>query len=130
MKKINYQPKQVRLFLFFLLVFLFLLTFRLTRTGSAQERFIFLAAIAATIAIFMAFPRLFFPAFKVVMIGSSQLGNFIFAVLSIIIFFLILTPIALVMKLAGKKFMKPRSDPSLPSYYEDAEDRTDVKKQF
>ncbi len=130
MKKITYQPKQVRLFLLLLLLFLFLVIWRLTRGAALAERLPFLAAAAAVIAVLMLVPRLFFPVFRVIVTGSSYVGSFIFSVLAILVFFLILTPIALVMRLAGKKFLQPRPDPSLASYFEETEAETDINKQF
>ena len=87
MKKVTYQPKQVRIFLALLLVTAFLLTFKLTRHGAAPTRWLALAAEAAVIGTLAVFPRIFFPVFKVIMIASSRLGSFIFAVLAIVVFF-------------------------------------------
>lgn len=130
MKKITYQSKQVRLFLALLLPFLFLAIWRLTGAAALAERLPFLAAAAAVIAALMFVPRLFFPVFRAIVYGSSYLGNFIFSLLAFLVFYLILTPIALVMRWAGKKFLQPRPDPSLASYYEETETETDVNKQF
>lgn len=130
MKKVTYQPKQVRIFLALLLLLAFLVTFKLTRHGAAQTRWLALAAEAAVIGALAVFPRIFFPIFKVIMIASSRLGSLIFAVLAIVVFFLILTPIALVMKIFGKKFMDPCPDPSLPSYYVAADAGHDISKQY
>ena len=130
MKKVTYQPKQVRIFLILLLALLFVLTFRLTRHGATETRWLILAAEAAVIGALLAFPRVFFPVFKVIMIASSRLGSFIFAVLAIVVFFLILTPMALAMKIFGKKFMPAGPDPALPSYYSEADENNDVAKQY
>lgn len=130
MKKITYQPKQVRLFLLLLLLFLFLLIWRLTRASAWSERLPVLAGAAAAIAVLLLVPRLFFPVFRAIVIGSSYVGSFIFSVLAVLVFYLILTPIALVMRLAGRKFLQPGPDPSLASYFEESETETDVSKQF
>lgn len=130
MKKINYQPRQVRLFLVLLLLFLFLLTWRLTRGATLAGRLPFLAAAAAVIGILLLVPQRFFPAYRAILTGSAYVGSSIFALLSLIVFFLILTPIALAMRLGGRTFMKSRPDPSLASYYEEAEEMADMTKQF
>lgn len=130
MKKVTYQPRQVRIFLALLLVASFLLTFKLTRHGAASTRWIALAAEAAVIGALAVFPRVFFPVFKLIMIASSRLGSFIFALLAVLVFFLILTPLALVMRVFGKKFMNPDPDPSLPSYYVEADAGHDITKQY
>ncbi len=130
MKKITYQPKQVRIFLALLLVLLLVLTFRFTRHGSTTVRMAIMLIELAVVGMLTAVPKAFFPVFKIIMTASAYLGSFIFAVLSILIFFLILTPLALAMKLGGKKFMSHRIDPSLPTYYEEAEDRHNIERQF
>ncbi|MCJ7524008.1 MAG: hypothetical protein MUP71_02155 [Candidatus Aminicenantes bacterium] len=130
MKKVTYQPKQVRIFLILLLALLFVLTFRFTRHGATETRWFILAAEAAAVGALLAFPKVFFPAFKVIMIASSRLGSFIFAVLAIMVFFLILTPMALVMRFFGKKFMDPDPNSSLSSYYSEAETGHDITKQY
>ncbi|HUU05565.1 MAG TPA: hypothetical protein VMZ49_06760 [Patescibacteria group bacterium] len=130
MKKVTYQPKQVRIFLTLLLILAFLLTFKLTKHGAGPSRWLALAIEAAIIGALLVFPRIFFPAFKVIMIASSRLGSFIFALLAISVFFLILTPMALLMKIFGKKFMDPYPNPSLPSYYSEAEAGHDIEKQY
>ncbi|MBN2346308.1 MAG: hypothetical protein JXO51_07935 [Candidatus Aminicenantes bacterium] len=130
MKTIRYQPRQVRLFLAILLALLAFLTLRLTRGAAPSARIAWLAAEAAVIGILMGFPRVFFPVYRVILTASGALGSAIFALLSILVFFLVLTPIALLMRLAGKRFVKARPDPSLASYYEEADGPGDVHKQF
>lgn len=130
MKKVTYQPKQVRIFLVLLFILALLLTLRLTRHTAAETRWLALAAVAVIIGALLAIPKFFFPAFKVIMIASSRLGSFIFAMLAIVVFFLILTPLALAMKFFGTKFMNPNPDSSLPSYYIEAEAEHDIAKQY
>jgi len=130
MKKITYQPKQVRIFLSFLFLVLLFLTFKFFRQGTLQSRIMFLTIPAIFIAILMIIPKVFFPLYKVILSASGYLGNFVFAVISIAVFFLILTPISLVMKLFGKHFMNPAANPSLATYYEEGEIRQDIEKQF
>lgn len=130
MKKITYQPKQVRIFLSFLFLVLLFLTFKFFRQGTLQSRIMFLTIPAIFIAILMIIPKVFFPLYKVILSASGYLGNFVFAVISIAVFFLILTPISLVMKLFGKHFMNPAANPSLATYYEESEIRQDIEKQF
>lgn len=130
MKKITYQPKQVRIFLLLLFSVLLILAFKFFRQGTLQNRIMFLAIPAIFIAVMMIIPKVFFPLYKVILIVSSYLGNFIFAVIAIVVFFIILTPISLVMKLFGKHFMSPVPDPSLSTYYEETDIRQGIEKQF
>jgi hypothetical protein len=130
MLKVTYQPKQVRIFLVLLLILAIALTFKLTRHGAVLPRSLALAAEAVIIGMLLVFPRVFFPAFRAIMIASSFIGNFIFALISTVVFFLILTPIALAMKISGKKFMDTDPEPSLPSYYCETEEQHNITKQY
>jgi hypothetical protein len=129
MKKIEYQPKQIRIFLALLLAFGIFLTFKLTR-GAGQARIAIIAGEIVLIGALAAVPKLFFPVYRLIMIGSGYLGNFMFALISILVFFIILTPIALIMRLFGKKFMETRISPALPSYYDEGEEGHDITKQY
>lgn len=130
MKKIEYQSKQVRIFLALLALLLVLLTLKWTRNGGTAGRSIYIAVEIALIGFLMALPKLFFPVYRLILIGSGFIGNFIFGVISTLVFFVFLTPIAGMMKLMGKRFMSVRPDPSALSYYEEGEDPGNVDKQF
>jgi len=130
MKKITYQPKQVRIFLALLLVLMLALTFRFVPAQGAPGRLAVLIGEAVLVGLLMAVPRAFFPVYRIILTATGFLGNFIFAVLAVIVFYLILTPLALVMRLGGKKFLRHRVDPSLPTYYEEAEERHNLERQF
>jgi hypothetical protein len=130
MKKIEYQSKQVRIFLTLLALLLVLLTLKWTRGSEMAGRYIFITVGIAVIGLFMVLPKLFFPAYRLILTGSGYIGNFIFGVISTLVFFLLLTPIAVIMRLLGKRFMSVRSEPSALSYYEEGEDPGNVDKQF
>ena len=130
MKKINYQPKQVRLFLILLFLFIEAFICKVTGQNQPQSRIILLALPVIPIAVLLIIPKIFFPLFKAILIGSSYLGHFIFVLIAAIVFIFILTPMALAMKLFGKNFMNPDLDPSLSTYYDEAEISRDIEKQF
>jgi hypothetical protein len=130
MKKINYNPKQVRLFLVLALVFCFILTLNFTKSSNWQTRIFILAAEFVFLGFFFLMPRLFFPVFRIILILSGLLGNFIYAVITILVYYFILTPLSLLMRLFGKKFLHHKINPSLQTYYEDGIPNTDVTKQF
>lgn len=130
MKKITFNPKQVRIFLGLLALLLVLMTLKGTRGAAGPARYVILMAILSFATFFIFLPRLFFPAYRLVMGATEIVGSFVFAVISTLIFFLILTPIAQGMKLFGKRFMNDRPDRSAPSYYEEGEAVENVGKQF
>ena len=45
------------------------------------------------------------PVFRVVLSLTRRLGTMIFAILSLLVFFLILSPLALIMRMGGKRFL-------------------------
>ena len=128
MKPIEYKPNQVRVFLGLLLIVAALFTWRWT-AGSAL-RLPLLAAEAVATAAFVIWPKAFFPIFRVIMIGSGHLGHAIFTVISAVFFFLILTPMALIMRAGGKVFMPSRTDRHLDTYFEPGQDNLGHERQF
>jgi TRAP-type uncharacterized transport system fused permease subunit len=129
MKKPEYSPKQVRIFLVALLLVAGLVTLRFTR-GNPSLRAILWPIEAILVAFFLALPKLFYPIFKGITIGSGYFGSFMFLVISTITFYLVLTPIALVMRLFGKRFMQAKIDPRLSTYYEEGSGVHDIEKQY
>jgi hypothetical protein len=130
MKKIDYQPKQVRIFLTLLFIFAVLLTFRLSRGQPPGRRSLFWALEALSVAVFLVLPKVFFPVFRIIMIVAQAIGNFAFLVISAITFYFVLTPLALVMRLFGKKFLEHKVDPSLSTYYQEGMNEHDIERQF
>ncbi len=129
MATLAYRPKQVRLFLALLLAVAVLLTLKWTpRTGSA--RWIWIGGQAVVLGFFIALPRLFFPAFKLIMAVTSKIGSLLFLVISTAVFFLLLTPLSLLMRLFGKKFLQARRQPKAASYFEDPAEETGYERQF
>ena len=68
------------------------------------------------------------PLFFYIIFGIP--GLVIFKVISTVVFYLILTPIALVMRAFGKKFLIHKTDSSLDTYYEDYVPHAGIDKQF
>lgn len=129
MKKVVYKAKSVRVFLAILFVLAVLLT--LKPVGfKVGARLPWLAGEAVLAGLFLAVPKLFFPAYKLIMIATGALGTFLFTLISLIVFYIVLTPIALVLRLFGKSFMPVKADPALPTYYEDVPGGYYIEKQF
>lgn len=129
MKKVVYQAKNTRIFLGILFVLAVLVTIKPVgfRIGA---RLPWLAAEAALAGLLIALPKLFFPIYKIILIATGALGTFLFALISLIVFYLVLTPVALALRLFGKSFLHVKADPALPSYYEEVPEGYDIEKQF
>ncbi len=131
MKKITYQPRQVRLFLVILLAVAVLLTLKLKGTiGGVPVRWAALAIEGLAVAVFLALPRAFFPIFRAILVLTGHVGSFVFGLIATAVFYLVLTPVALAMRLGGKTFMPTRADPEASSYYEAGESGQDYEKQY
>ena len=130
MKAIEFRAKQVRLFLVLLWVFTGLAVLRFVPAADIQGRLLGFGIATALITFFLFQPKRFFPVFRLIMIGSGTVGNFIFLVISSAVFFLILTPLSLIMRLFGKRFMAIRAEPHKNSYYEPPENPTGYEHQF
>jgi hypothetical protein len=130
MKKINYSAKNIRIFLMLLTV---LSAFILWRGFKGVENLLkikILVAIAAFALFFIILPRLFVTAYKVIMIVSGFIGNTIFLIIATTVFFMILTPLALIMRLFGKVFMTSHYDKSAVSYFENPQAVQGYDKQY
>ncbi|MCX6561907.1 MAG: SxtJ family membrane protein [Candidatus Aminicenantes bacterium] len=129
MATLEYRPKQVRLFLVILLAIAVLFTLKSTpRTGAG--RWLWLGGEAMVLGFFIAAPKIFFPAFRLIMAVTSKIGSLIFLIVSTVVFFLLLTPLALIMRLFGKKFMLVRRSRKTVSYFEAPAPEGDFERQF
>lgn len=130
MKPIEYKSKQVRLFLSLLLVFSILAVLKFVPSEKGTVRFTIVAVTAAVLLFFFFLPKLFFPVFRLMLIGSSYIGNFVFLLISTLVFFFILTPLSWIMRLFGKRFMQTRIETGTSSYYEQSETAAGYEHQY
>ena len=130
MKKINYSAKNIRIFLMLLTAFSALIIWRGFKGVEELLKIKIVVTIAVVALFFAILPRLFAPVYKVIMIASGFVGNTIFLVIAATVFFLLLTPLALVMRLFGKVFMASRYDKSAASYFESPQTAQGYDKQY
>jgi len=96
--------------------------------GSAGVKTWLLLGAGSLLLILLA--KRLLPLFELVLALTARVGSVIFALITTVVFFVLLTPIALLMRLAGKRFMQRRFEPQLPTYYESWQDADDIRKQF
>lgn len=130
MRKIETKPKQVRIFAVLLFILIGYITFRLTLSLPLIVKILIFSAEGLCLAAALIRPRFFAPVFKVALIVSGAIGNTIFKIISTLVFYLILTPLALVMRLLGKKFLVHKMDPGAATYYMDYHPHGGIEKQF
>ncbi|MHB8055704.1 MAG: hypothetical protein ACYDH3_10710 [Candidatus Aminicenantales bacterium] len=124
-----YRPKQVRTFLVLLLIFMAAATFKFgPRSGAVRP--VAWTGEAVLVGFFLVWPKLFFPVFRLILKVSSAIGSAVFFIVTLIVFFVFITPASAVMRLFGKKFMLVRRDPSAASYFEPPADESDFHRQF
>jgi len=81
------------------------------------------------------FPLLFRPVYRIWMALAIILGWIVTRVILIIVFYAVLTPIGLVARLFGKRFLQPGPDPGQRSYWvrrshDEMADRERYERQF
>lgn len=130
MKKISYNAKQVRLLAVVLFIVVFFITYKLTLSKSLPVKIVIFSIEFLVLISALAIPRKFFPIFKMIIVLAGFIGNIVYTVISTLIFYFILTPISLLMRLFGRKFLIHKIDQSLDTYYEDDAPHTGVENQF
>lgn len=87
-------------------------------------------ALAAGSLLLILLAKALLPVFDLVLAITARIGSLIFALITALVFFVLLTPISLLMRLTGKVFMPRRFDAGAPTYYETWQVSDDVSKQF
>lgn len=101
-----------------------------------QSRFLDHAGLMTWLLVFagslllILLARVLLPVFELVLALTAKVGSVIFALITAVVFFILLTPISIMMRLTGKKFMQRYFDEKLPTYYESWQVSEDVSKQF
>jgi len=130
MKKINDSAKNIRIFLVLLTAFSALILWRGFQGTDGALKIKIFAAIAVGALFFSMLPRLFAPAYKALLVATGFMGNAIFLVITTIVFFVLLTPLSLVMRLCGKVFMPSGYDQGAASYFEHPQTAHGLDKQY
>ena len=82
-------------------------------------------AVGAALGVSRLIPPLFRQIYKVWIAFSVILGYFVSRILLSIIFFLVVTPVGLIMRLTGKDPMERKWDPAAPTYWQAKEQEQD-----
>ena len=88
------------------------------------------AAIILINGVLVLLSRFLVPVFELVSKLTQKLGALIFGLIATLVFYLILTPIGLFKRLAGKKLMNVKFDKNTESYYEEWEPSGNIEKQY
>ena len=85
--------------------------------------------LAAGFALTLAAGPFLTPVFKVVTALTRRLGSLIFGLISLLVYFLILSPLAMVMRLGGKQFLSLK-DEGEETWYQDWAPGESPDKQY
>jgi len=130
MKNTDHSAKNIRIFLVLLtVVSLVFLWIGFKGVDSLLKTKIFIA-VAAIALFFIIFPRIFAPVYKLILIASGFIGNMIFLIVASTVFFMLLTPLALIMRMFGKAFLTAHYDKSALSYFESPHVAQGYDKQY
>ena len=78
----------------------------------------------------LAWPRLIRPLYRCAMTGSFYVGQVMGRVLLAVVFLFVLTPLALLLRVAGKDLLRLRRDPRAETYWRTAKWSDDFDRQF
>lgn len=87
-------------------------------------------ALAAGTLLPVVLARPLLPVFEAVLAVTARVGSLVFALITAAVFFVLLTPLSLLMRLGGKVFMPRRFDRAAATYYEAWQVSEDASKQF
>jgi hypothetical protein len=130
MKKNDYNPMQIRIFSIILFALLAFFTTKIYLPDNIKLGLAIFSLEGILILLSILKPRIFYPVFKTALSFSAVIGSIIFTIISSLVFLVILTPIALIMRGSGKRFLKHKIDKNLDSYYEDYVPHAGINKQF
>lgn len=113
-----FTGKSIRSFAFVMAGAFFLLAVLVFFFGQVRERSFWLAGISALFLLMLwLFPALLKPLYAFWMLLSFVLGWLMSRLLLTLVFFLVLTPIGLAMRLYGKDILKQKMDARVTSYW-------------
>ena|SRR5690349_20880131 len=92
--------------------------------------FAILAALVAAIILSLLFPRWFRPLYRTGMTVSFRIGQVMGAILLTLFFLLVLTPIALLLRLTGKDLLHLKRDPHATTFWEPAKSSDHFDRMF
>ncbi len=74
--------------------------------------------------------RYLVPVFELILKLTGKIGNVIFGLITGLVYYLILTPIALYKKITKQELLKVKIDKNKKTYYEDWEEGISIEKQY
>ena len=130
---LNLNPTKRELTIFSLAacVFLAIVAWLVWRKSGSTTAATVLVALGVVIAALgLTVPRLIRPLFIALMVINYPIGWVVTHIVMAIIFYLVVTPLAVIMKLTGRDPMERRFDPSVKTYWKERPTETDSSRYF
>ena len=131
--EVNWRPalKELRFFAVLLLVFAGIVAWILATRFAAPSAGVTVAAVAAVIAVLgLVAPKLIWPLYVVWMAAALPIGWVVSHVVMALVFYLVFTPIGLIMRGCGRDPMERRLDKAAASYWKKRDPRTETRRYF
>lgn len=131
-EKMKMNKQQLNATIFFSIVYwlgLFFLVFKFKVIPVKTTVVAIVVMVVINLLIFALY-KVLEPVFRGLLFVTGYIGKFIFGVISTIVFYFILTPIALFKRLTGKSPIPVKIDKTAESYYEPWEPSEGVDKQY
>lgn len=128
---LNPTKRELRIFSLAALVFLTIVAWLVWRKSGSTTAAAVLVAVGGVIAILgLTVPRAIRPVFIVLMVINYPIGWLMTHIVMAVIFYLVVTPLAVIMKLAGRDPMERRFDRSASTYWKPRSTETDPSRYF
>lgn len=130
---LNLNPSKRELKIFSLAACVFLaivagLVWRKSGSTTAAAVLVGLGVVIAALG--LTVPRTLRPVFIALMVINYPIGWVVTHIVMAVIFYLVVTPLAVIMKLAGRDPMERRFDPSAKTYWKERPTETDPSRYF
>ncbi|NQT23122.1 MAG: hypothetical protein HQ579_06775 [Candidatus Omnitrophica bacterium] len=129
-KNIKSTKKELREFGLTMGIVLFIIVAVMTLLLKKPINYYFVIVATFFIALGLVLPKVLKPLQKGWMTFSIVIGFFMSRVILTILFYLVLTPIGLLMKIFGKDILDERIDKTKTSYWQDVEDKVKAKESY
>jgi Saxitoxin biosynthesis operon protein SxtJ len=128
---LNPTKKELRIFSLAMLVFLAIVGWIVWHKSGSADAGVIVAAVGLVFAILgFAVPPAVRPVFIALMVINYPIGWVVTHVVMALIFYLVVTPLGVIMKLAGRDPMERRFDHNAKTYWKPRPDQTDASRYF
>ena len=128
---LNPSKRELRVFSLAAFVFLTIVSWLVWRKSGSATAPTVLVALGVVIAVLgLTLPRAVRPVFIALMVINYPIGWVVTHLVVAVIFYLVVTPLAVIMKLAGRDPMERRMDRSAATYWKPRPTETDSSRYF